>query len=203
MSVAPTPEPELPRGMRLHMGIAEQGKLYALAGDHARALHYYRMAIQLTVQAGDPEIFFRHYLECVMESLEQTSALAEVLAYCDKAIALYDERPPANPLATADLASIHQRRGAVLLKMGEPAEARAALRSALAVTSEIGRALALAQTLLRWLDAGYHIDPARVLAEQRRTEYFSVRRETVDAQRAVLLNDERGPQLGAWERERS
>lgn len=192
-----------PRGMQLHLGIAEQGKLYALAGDHARALHYYRTAIQLTVQAGAPEIFFRHYLECVMESLEQTGALAEVLAYCDKAIALYAERPPANPLATADLASIHQRRGAVLLKMGKLAEARAALRNALAVTNEIGRALLLAQTLLRWIDAGYHIDPARVLAEQRRTEYFSVRRDTVDAQRAVLLDDERGPQLGARERERS
>jgi tetratricopeptide (TPR) repeat protein len=192
----PAADDEQPSGMRLHMGIAEQGKLYALEGNHARALHYYRTAMQLTVQAGDPEIFFRHYLECVMESLEQTGSLADVLAYCDKAIALYAERPPPNPVAVADLASIHQRRGVILLKLGEVAEARAAFRNALAVAQGAGRALALAQTLQRWLDAGFHVDPARVLAEQKRTEYFSVRRDTVAPQRAVRLVDEGGPQLG-------
>ena len=37
-------------------GIAEQ-EVYALAGKHALALLYYRHAIHMTVQAGDPEIF--------------------------------------------------------------------------------------------------------------------------------------------------
>ena len=185
-----------PTGPRMHMGIAEQGKLYALAGDHTRALHYYRVAMRISVQAGDPEIFFRHYLECVMESLEQTGAFVDVLAYCDRAIGLYEDTPPPNPLAVADLASIHQRRGVILLKMGNPAEARRAFRAALDVAKGVGAALALSQTLLRWVDARYQIDLPRILAEQKRTEYFTVRKETVDPTRAVKMVDDTVPQLG-------
>ena len=37
----------------LHMGIAEQGKVHALRGDHAVALLYYRHAIHMTVQTHD------------------------------------------------------------------------------------------------------------------------------------------------------
>lgn len=178
-----------PSGPRLHMGIAEQGKLLALEGDHVQALHYYRAAMQMSVQAKDPEVFFRHYLDCVMESLEHMGAFDEVLAYCDKAISLYAESPPPNPVATMDLASIHLRRGVILLKKGDAAGARESLRSAAATARTVGGSLALADTLLRWLDARLHLDPQRVLAEQKRTRYFSVRRETVDPRRAVKLAD--------------
>ena len=100
------------------MGIAEQGKVHALRGDHAVALLYYRHAIHMTVQTHDSEIFFRHYLECVMESLEQTGSYPEVLAYCAKAIEFYAQNPPPNPLAQRDLAHIYERQGVVLLKSG-------------------------------------------------------------------------------------
>jgi tetratricopeptide (TPR) repeat protein len=183
-------------GARLHMGIAEQGKVYALAGKHPLALQYYRHAIHMSVQAGDPEIFFRHYLECVMESLEQMGAYAEVLAYCEKAVAFYGEHPPANLLEQRDLAHVYERQGAVLLKRGDKDGAATALKSALRAADGSGDALPLAQTLLRWTRSGLHVDANRVLAEQRRTHYFSVRGDTVDAGRAIRLPDDqlRGPQ---------
>lgn len=187
-TTAATPDEQAaPTGARLHMGIAEQGKLYALAGDHARALHYYRTAMRIAVEAGDPEVFFRHYLDCVMESLEHMGAYTEVLAYCDRAIALYAERPPPNPLAVLDLATIHLRRGVVLVKAGERDEARAALRRALEVARGGGATLPLAQTLLRWLDAGFQVDARRVLGEQQRAQYFTVRRDAVDPGKAIMI----------------
>ncbi len=178
-----------PEGVKLHVGIAEQGKLYALQGGHSRALHYYRVAMRLAVEAGDPEVFFRHYLDCVMESLEHMGAYAEVIAYCDKAIALYEERPPPNEMAVLDLATIHLRRGVVLLKSGDKDEARAAFERAVAVTRAARLAMPLAQTLLRWLRASFHIDVARVVSEQRRARYFTVRPDTVDPSRAIVLAD--------------
>jgi tetratricopeptide (TPR) repeat protein len=183
-------------GARLHMGIAEQGKVYALAGKHALALQYYRHAIHMAVQAGDPEIFFRHYLECVMESLEQMGAHVEVLAYCEKAVAFYGEHPPANLLEQRDLAHVYERQGAVLLKNGDKDGAAAAFEAALKAADGGSQALPLAQTLLRWTKSGLHVDANRVLAEQRRTHYFSVRGDTVDTGRAIRLPDDqlRGPQ---------
>jgi tetratricopeptide (TPR) repeat protein len=177
-------------GARLHMGIAEQGKVYALAGKHALALQYYRHAIHMAVQAGDPEIFFRHYLECVMESLEQMGAHTEVLAYCEKATTFYGEHPPANLLEQRDLAHIYERQGSVLLKIGDKDGAAAAFEAALKAADEGSQALPLAQTLLRWTRSGLHVDANRVLVEQRRTHYFSVRSDTVDAGRAIRLPDD-------------
>jgi tetratricopeptide (TPR) repeat protein len=177
-------------GAKLHMGIAEQGKVHALLGQHALALVYYRHAIHMAVQVQDPEIFFRHYLECVMESLEQMGSYAEVLAYCAKAIEFYAQNPPPNPLAQRDLAHIYERQGVVLLKSGEKDEAIKAFEQGSTVLEGSGQTLPLIQTLLRWLKAGLHVDPNRVLAEQRRNHYFSVRSDTVDASRAIQLPDE-------------
>lgn len=174
----------------LHMGIATRGKLYALEGNHARALQYYRIAIRLAVEAKEPEIFFRHYLDCVMESLEITGAYDEVLAYCDKAVELYADSPPPNQLATMDLASIHLRRGCVLLRRKEAQAARAAMKLAVETARSAGGRLGLAETISRWLDAGYTVDQARLLAEQRRGGYFSVQRDKVDPSRAIELSEE-------------
>jgi tetratricopeptide (TPR) repeat protein len=183
-------EPATESGLRLHMGIAEQGKVYALQGNHSMALKYYRYAMHMTVQAGDPEVFFRHYLECVIESLEHTGSLSEVLAYCEKAIHFYEEHPPPNPLAVRDLASLHERRGIVLLKLQDGDGARLALRSALDIARKAGQTMPLSATLSRWVESGMHVDAPRLLAEQRRAGYFSVRSDTVNAKRAIKLPNE-------------
>ena len=58
---------------RLHLGIAEAGKLLAIKGRHREALHRYREALRLAHSARAPQLFGRHYLQCVLESLEHLS----------------------------------------------------------------------------------------------------------------------------------
>jgi tetratricopeptide (TPR) repeat protein len=175
-----------------HVAIAEHGKILALAGDHRGALRHYREAMAKTVQAGDPEVFFRHYLECTVESLELMGAFDEVLAYCERAVEHYRDLAPAAEqavLAQRDLAHVHQRRGAVLLKLGRRAESREALAEALRLQPGT---MPLAASLLRWIDRNLHGDVGRILSEQRHHGYFSVRADTVDRVRAVALPSKPG-----------
>jgi tetratricopeptide (TPR) repeat protein len=182
---------EMPKGHRLHLGIAEQGKLHALKGEHGLALTCYREAIRMAVSTGAPEVFFRHYMECTLESLERMGSLPDVLAYTDRAIAHYAELTPNSEeqraLIRADLVYIHQRRGVVLLKSGRADEARAALEQALRLAREAGIHLELSQTLLGWITRGFHVEPHRILMEQEAKRYFSVRPDTVDRTLAVAL----------------
>lgn len=172
----------------LHFGIAEQGKLYALEGKHDHALVYYREAIRLTVQAGEPEIVFRHYLECVLESLELAGAYPEVLDYCEKAIALLANQDLTG--REAELAHVYQRQGAVRLKAGDREGAMQSLRKALESGAGHELSVALAKSLLSWLQRGLQVDARRVFAEQQRSRYFSVRQDTVDPGRAIRLPNE-------------
>lgn len=174
----------------VHLGIAEQGKLYALAGKHDWALAYYREAIRLTVQAAEPEIVFRHYLECVLESLEMMGSYKEVLDYCDKAIDLFLTSREAAAHTGAELAHVYQRQGAVLLKSGNREAAAQSLRKAVELGATHRLSLPLAKTLLGWVERGFQVDARRVLAEQERTNYFNVRHDTVDRARAVKLPNE-------------
>lgn len=169
---------------RIHLGVAEQGKLLALAGDHRGALQHYREAMGQAVRFEEPEVFYRHYLECALESLELMGALNEVVAWCDVALEHYREHPPTTAVGTRDVAHIHQRRGVVLLKLGRRDEARAPLAEAMRL--QPGQ-MPLAATLLRWVDSRLHCDHTRITAEQRRHGFFSVRADTVDASRAVPL----------------
>lgn len=176
-----------PQEQPLHSGIAEQGKVNALRGNHVEALLHYREAMNMAVRARVPEVVFRHYLECALESLEHMGSYAELLDYCDKAIAHYAERPPENPMAELDLATIHQRRGVALMKVGDRPAASQALTTAVAGAKSCAAQLPLAEQLLRWLKAELTIGKDRVLAEQHRHRYFSVRKDTVRPERAVPL----------------
>lgn len=174
----------------LHLGVAEQGKVHALAGEHVKALLYYRQAMRMAGEAGAPALFSRHYMECALESLELMGAYDEVLASCEKAIDHYRENPPAQPLARVDLATFHERAGMILLKAGrDPKEARAHLQKATKGARAEGKSLPLAETLLRWVDSGLHVDAKRILAEQKRHKTLSVRPESVEPARAIPLPD--------------
>lgn len=175
-------------GPYLHMRIAEQGKLHALAREYPMALAHYRHAMRMTAQAGDPEVFFRHYLECTVECLEQMGSNDEVLAWCDRAETFYGGLDVGdNPLAKRDLASVHQRRGVVLMRRGDNAGALRAFDAALAITRALGAELPIAQTLASWLRSGFTVDAQRVEAELARHRYYSVRPETVDRDIAIPL----------------
>jgi len=177
-------------GSQLHLGVAEQGKLHALAGEHRLALLYYREAMRMCMADKAPEVLFRHYLECSIESLELTESYPEVVDYCDRALALYAETPPPNEIARRDLAAIHERRGLVLAKMGRKEAAREALEKAKGEAGQIGVKLPIADTVSRWIASGLHIQPARVTAEQKRHGFFLIREDTVEPGRAIRLPDE-------------
>jgi len=162
-----------------HWAVAETGKLAALRGDHRTALGHYREAMRLAVLGKAPEVFFRHYLEATLESLELMEAFESVLEYCERAIQHYAEHPPQHAVATLDLATIHQRKCVVLLKAGRPTEARVELEAAIERATSIGVRLELAELLRRWLERPCTIPKSRLLAEQRRLHYFSVRPDTV------------------------
>ncbi|MDJ0840337.1 MAG: peptidylprolyl isomerase [Acidobacteriota bacterium] len=172
----------------LHLGVAEQGKLFALEGNYTAALTQYREAMRLSVSQKAPEVFFRHYMTCSLEALEHMGAFEEVLAYCDKAVDHFNNHPPQHDLARADLADTYQRKGIVLLKSGHVEAARKALQTACRLAERTDHTLPLATTVLRWLQAGLHVSGDRLLQEQERCHYFSVHPDHVDPKRAINLN---------------
>ena len=104
------------------------------------------------MQAGEPEIVFRHYLECVLESLELAGSYQEVLDYCDKAIGLFFDQGVTG--AEAELAHVYQRQGAVLLKSGDREGAMRSLRKAV----ELGTAGDFSVALAKPCSAGWSAD---------------------------------------------
>lgn len=175
----------------LHYGIAEQGKLLALKGQHAPALRHYQEALRLAVNQGAPELFFRHYTGCVLESLEHQGAFDDVVRYCDRVLAFYEQNPPPNPVAELDRAQHYERRGICHLKAGRSAAARADLEAALRLAGPGG--LPLSEVALGWLRRGLHVDPRRLRAEQDRHRYFAVRADAVDPSMAVPLPEALSP----------
>ena len=163
-----------------HFQVAEAGRAAALRGDHKAALTQYREAMRIAVSMSAPEVFFRHYLEATLESLELMKAYDNVLEYCDRAILHYEANPPQHDVARLDLASIHQRRGAVLFKSGKVDQARAALTRAVELADSIGAELQLARLVLGWMSRGLAISNERLLSEQRRLHYFSIRGDSSD-----------------------
>lgn len=184
------PDP-LAESVTFHMGLAEQGKVLALRGDHRMAMVYYREAMRLAVAKGAPELFFRHYLECMLESLEKAGATEEVLSYCDKALAHHRGLRPVDDeqrrLIALDKASVLQRQGVNRLRRGEVDGAREALREATQVARAAQLSLEPATTIYGWLARGFRVDPRRLEAELERQAYWSVRPDTVQADRAVAL----------------
>ncbi len=179
-----TVQPEtVAESVNTHLGIAEQGKIYALQGDHYSALAYYREAMRLTMESGASEIFFRHYLESSLESLEVMESFQEVREYCDRAILHYEESPPQTNFARLDLASIYQRLAVVLLKLELPDDAGKAFEKALSIAE-----LTLSRTLLSWLNSGFHITRERVFEEQIRQGYFGVKENSIDRDRALKMS---------------
>lgn len=167
----------------LHLGIAEQGKLLALKGDHQGALTHFREALRMAVSSQAPELFFRHYTQCVIESLEHMSAHQEVIDYCEKALEHYDgiEAQDREHLAK-DRASFHERLGVQYLKLEDGEAARTELQKALNLTAS-----PLAQELLDWIARGWTITRQRLQQALQKHHYFVVRSDQVDPKRAIPL----------------
>lgn len=163
----------------MHIALAEKGKQAALAHRHDEALRLYRDAIRLAVSAKAPEVFFRHYSQCVMESLELTDQFNEVAQFCREADAHYRSLDVDSPLHRKDHGSLLERLGAVLLKQGELQAARQALEDAVLLAGP--GILPLAEQLRDWLRRGLACTTTQVLQAQRRHRYFVVRPGCVNA----------------------
>jgi hypothetical protein len=160
---------------RIHMGLAEAGKLLALKGRHAEALVKYRDALRLAHGARAPQIFARHYLHCVLESLEHQG---DHLRVAELAGAAADEaaNPQPTPFQRRDRAHLLERRGINLAIAGDAAAARDALAAALALDDS----LALSRAVIDWLARGWRVDAHRLAQAQARHGYWTVRAETVN-----------------------
>lgn len=191
--------PEPIAGHALHMahwGIAESGKLALLAGDYAQALRHFREAIRLAVATRAPEVFFRHYTQCVLEALELAGDLPEIITFCRDADAHYGNLSDGNSLLAKDHGSILERLGVALLQAGELAEAQAVLARAGARAGP--GILPLAERLSDWLRRGFAVPPVRLRSLQRELGYFVIRKDNVDRRLArPLPPDMAAPDLRA------
>jgi tetratricopeptide (TPR) repeat protein len=180
---------------KIHLSIAEAGKLHALKNNHKEALRHYREAMRLAVSSKAPEVFFRHYTQCVLESLELTESYAEVIQFCKDADKHYTQLKANSNLHRRDHGSILERLGIAQLKQGDQAAGKATLEQACQVAGE--GTLPLTQEVLGWLQRGFAVDKARLLQSQRRRHYFVVRSDNVDAKQAQPLPAGKvAPELG-------
>ena len=169
----------------LHFSVAETGKLHALKGDQKQALTHYREALRLAVSSKAPEVFFRHYTQCVLESLEMTEAYDEIIKFCQEADTYYQELELDNSFHNRDHGSILERLGMVQLKKGEHKAGHDSLMRA-RETAGVG-VLSLTEEILGWLERSFSLDSCRLLNSQRLHNYFVVRPEQVDRKRAEQL----------------
>ncbi|TFI59037.1 peptidylprolyl isomerase [Sphingomonas parva] len=167
---------------RLHMGIAEAGKLLAVNGRHKEALNRYREALRLAHSAQAPQLFGRHYLQCVLESLEHLSDHVNVQDLAGRAADAAAEAGD-TPFHRRDRASLLERVGVAQLKAGLRAEAEATLQQVIELAGPEGQPLSA--LLLDWMKRGFEISPGRLAEAQRRHAYWAVRPDTVDATRAI------------------
>jgi hypothetical protein len=168
---------------RLHADVAEAGKRLALKGRHPEALTKYREALRLAHGVRAPQIFARHYLHCVLESLEKMGAHDQAATLAGEAassaaqetgdieLSLFQER---------DRACLLERQGVNLLKAGDVPAARASLVAALALDEH----LPLSRRLLAWTERGLSVGAAQLAQAQRTDGYWAVRPETVNSARS-------------------
>lgn len=169
----------------MHLAVAEYGKVMALQKNYTEALRHYREAIRMAVSIKAPEVFFRHYTQCVLESLELTGAFNDVIEFCQNADQHYSQLQLSRAVHKKDWGSTLERLAINLVKAGQITDAKKAVQRAL--TCADGVPMPLAQELHQWLARGLHVDASRLLALQKKHHYFVVRPEQVNAAQARSL----------------
>lgn len=175
----------------LHLSLAEHGKLCLLRGDGGEALRHFREALRLCVSAKAPEVFFRHYTQCVLEALEKAGNFAEIADYCREADAFYAARQLDDAFHRKDHGAILERLGVALIRLDDREAAVAALGRATALAGP--GVLPLAEELLGWLRRGYAISGERIGQLQHRHRYFVIREGSVDPALARAMPPDRSP----------
>ena len=169
----------------MHLSVAEAGKLFALKNDHNEALRHYREAIRICVSTKAPEIFFRHYTQCVLESLEMTKGYAEIIQFCRDAEEHYVTQDSPLEIHKKDRGSLCERLGLCLIKSGETEDGCEALKRAVELSGK--GALPVSEKVLDWLQRGYDISEDRILSLQKSNKYFVVRKGEVNKSISRIL----------------
>lgn len=169
----------------MHLGIVENGKIYSLKGDHTEALRHYREGIRMATKENADQVFFQHYTQCVMESLELSGAHDEVIAYCDKAIALLEDNVDKADIIKKNYAVAVEKKAVQYLLKEDKTEAVTLFKKA---QDAIGRGKQpLTDELLNWLQRGYTVSKQQIVASQKKHKYFTVTKENIKPEMAIKL----------------
>jgi tetratricopeptide (TPR) repeat protein len=160
----------------LHVGIAEQGKIFFVEKNYPAALKHFREALKLSQGQASSDIFFQHYSQCIMEALEMMGAHAEVIDFCEKIIEFLEDKGD-DQLVALYRASLHERLAVQALFLQEKDEAKAYLLDAQKIAGK-GR-LKLTDELLSWMLRGYAIQDKQVKEIQRKHKYFIITPDSI------------------------
>ncbi|MCX7649857.1 MAG: hypothetical protein N2050_04825 [Flavobacteriales bacterium] len=177
----------------LHHRVAEKGKCLAVEGRHTEALRYYKEALRLAQKQPHADIFFQHYSQCAMESLEMMGAHEEVIAFCEKCIAFLEHKEDSanQEYRKRYLASLWERMAIQMLFLQRYAEAANAFKTAL--QTAVGAPMPLSSELLAWCQKRYTINKNLIRKSQQRNGYFTVRNDNLKPELAIELPEEYNP----------
>ncbi len=168
----------------LHIRIAERGKMHALDQNYKEALRHYKEALRLVQSQKDSELFFQHYSQCVMESLEQSGANDEVISFCENYRAFLDSKET-NDLVQKHKSFVCERQGIQHLLKDETEAALVLLLEAKENSRKHKQPIT--EQLLNWLQRGYQISKQQIHNLQKKHNYFIVRQELINPKIAMDL----------------
>ena len=169
---------------RMHFGVAERGKMHYLEGNHKEALRHFQEAIQMTVKNQSSDVFFQHYTQCVMESLEILGHHDEVISYCEKFSEFLFEKGLDEPIIAKNYATTVERMAIQYLFKEEDDEAKKLFKKA---SDTMNKKMPLSNVILGWLHRGYSITEKQIRDTQHKHDYFVVRKEHINPGLAVDL----------------
>ena len=168
----------------LHYRIAERGKLHALDKNYKEALRHYKEAMKMSQQEQDSELFFQHYSQCVMETLELSGAHDQVIEFCENYRAFLQDKEQ-DVLVRKHNAFVSERQAIQHVLREEQDEAKALLQQ---VQKDLGRGRQpITDELLGWLQRGYKVSKDQLTKLQKKHHYFIVRKESVNPKIAMDL----------------
>jgi tetratricopeptide (TPR) repeat protein len=171
---------------KLHLGIAEKGKLYSLQGNYKEALRHYREAIRLVQNNKDNDLFFQHYSQCVMEALELSGAYDEVISYCEKFMDFLEEKEESE-FVIRHKAHVLEKLAIQYILKGDKEEALPLLKQAQSLLKK--GVQPLTDELLNWVQRNYQLSKKQIHEAQKKYNYFIVRKDKVRPELAIEIPD--------------
>jgi tetratricopeptide (TPR) repeat protein len=173
----------------LHLRIAEKGKMYCLEGNYRQALRHFKEAIRMTQHQPGGDVFFQHYTQCVMETLELSGANDEVISYCEKFLDFLEEKEEQTAMARAYRNVILEKMAIQYVIKNEKEEALDLLKQI--NTKEVN--LPVAKELLNWVSRGYTVSPKQLKDLLKKHLYYIIRSEKINPAIAMELPEAIAP----------